>query len=138
MAMANLPDDLKREAAVQAGKAVLDDAKQKLETASTSTKLKVIGAVVAVGIVGIGVIGLIMSLWKVAILALLVGGVGVAAVAVVKPRLVALRARTEEKLLAGKRAREEEERARAAAEAVALQKKKLDDELLALKQKAGS
>ena len=136
--MSDSPDDMKRKLALEAGKAVLDDAKKQVEGASTTTKLKIIGAVVGVGLVGIAVLGLIMNLWKYAILALVVGGLGFGTYIVVKPRLAALKKGAEDRLLASSRAREEEERVKAAADAVIAKQKKLDDELAALKQKAGS
>jgi uncharacterized membrane protein YdbT with pleckstrin-like domain len=140
--MSDGPDDMKRKLAAEAGKAMLDDAareaKEKLANASTTTKLKIIGAVVGVAVVGVAILGLIMNLWKYAILAVIVGGLGLAAYLVVKPRVVALRAAAEEKLLAGRRAREEQERVEAAASAEAAKKKKLEDELEALRKKAQS
>ena len=138
--MSNAPDEMKRKLAAEAGKAVLEDAardaKQKLESAPLSTKLKIIGAVLAVGVLGFGVLGLLMNLWKYAILALLVGGAGLAVYLTVKPKVVALKAAAQEKLLASQRAREEEERVQAAAAAESAKKKKLEDELAALKKKA--
>lgn len=140
--MSEQPDDMKRKLAAEAGRAMLDDAakqaKEKLETASTSTKLKIIGAVIGVGILGVAVLGLIMNLWKYAILALIVGGVGLATYLVVKPKLAAFKQAAEQKLLAGQRAREEEARVQAAADAEAAKKKKLEDDLEALRKKASS
>jgi hypothetical protein len=138
--MSDGPDDVKRKLAAEAGKAMLDDAarqaKEKLEGASTATKLKVIGAVVGVGVLGIAVLGLIMNLWRYAILALIVGGVGLATYLFVKPKLAAFKQAAEQKLLAGQRAREEEARVQAAADAETAKKKKLEDELEALRKKA--
>lgn len=140
--MSDAPEDMKRKLAAEAGKAMLDDAakqaKAKIEGASTTTKLKVIGAVVGVGILGIAVLGLIMNLWKYAIVAVVVGGVGLGTYLVVKPRIVALKDAASQRLLAGQRLREEEARVKAAADAETAKKKKLEDELEALRKKAGA
>jgi hypothetical protein len=138
--MSEQPDDVKRRLATEAGRAMLDDAarqaKEKLEGASTNTKLKIIGGVVGVGVLGIAVLGLVMKLWQYAILALIVGGVGLATYLFVKPKLTAFKQAAEQKLLAGQRAREEGARVQAAADAETAKKKKLEDELEALRKKA--
>jgi len=132
-------DDVKARLAVQAGKAVLKDAteqaKAKVEGASTTTKLKWIGAAVGVGVVAIVAVNIIASLWLYAVGALVLGGVGLAGYLVVKPKVTALKAQAEQKLLAGKREREAEEAQRAATDAAAAKAKKLEDELAALKAK---
>lgn len=128
----------KKELALNAGRAVVDDMKKRVEDAPTNTKLKILGAVVGIGVLGIAVLALIAKLWLWAVGLVLVGGVGFATYTVVKPRLAALKKSAEDKLLAGQREREEQERVLAAANAEAHKKKKLEDELAALKQKAGS
>lgn len=131
--------DVDGKLALQAGKAMLKgaaaQAKADVERAGTSTKLKIIGAVVGLGVLAVVGMTLIAKLWLYAVGALVVGGAGLAGYLVVKPKIATLKQKTEAKLLAGRREREAEEARRAAAEAEAARKQKLEDELAALKAK---
>ncbi len=131
-------DDVQAKLALQAGKAVLKDAtkqaKERVALASTSTKLKLLGGVVGIGVLGIVAVSLVAKLWAYAVVAVVLGGVGLAGYLVVKPKLTALRAKAEHKLLAGKREREELLRAEDARQAAAAAKQAADDAVTAKKQ----
>jgi hypothetical protein len=80
--------ETEKKLAIEAGRAVLDDAKKTVENASVPTKIKIIGAVVGVVVVGVAVMALIAKLWMYAIGLAIVGGVGFAGYLAVKPKLL--------------------------------------------------
>lgn len=122
--------------------------KQRREQERTRARQKTLLKLVAVGAVGLVVVLSVMSLlaklWMFAIGALVVAGVGAGAYFALKPRLAAWRSRATARLEQKKRAQEAEQlRLEAAAQEKArvdaerARQQKLEDELAALKRKAG-
>jgi hypothetical protein len=123
--------------------------KQKRDEERASARKKTL---VKWGVIGVGGVVLVLSLmsvlaklWVYALGLLVVAGIGAAGYFTLKPKIAALKQRATARLEAKKRAEDEakaleaaEAHKKAVADAARAKQQKLEDELLALKKKAGS
>jgi hypothetical protein len=136
----DLPDAL-GVAVSMAAKQVASDVKDKADN-DRSTLIKWILVGVGVLVVCIGVLAVVAKLWKLAIFATVVGGLGAVVYLALKPKITALADRVRARGLAEAAAeqaavqqQQEQAAAQAKVAAAAAAQKKLDDDLQALKRK---